>query len=51
MASSATRSQNSSQDAVDRGAQPLTGGTAVERAGYFYEPTVLGDVHARHAAC
>jgi succinate-semialdehyde dehydrogenase/glutarate-semialdehyde dehydrogenase len=34
------------QDAVDRGAKPLTGGKAVDRAGYFYEATVLGDVHA-----
>ncbi len=33
------------QDAVDRGAQPLTGAAALERPGYFYEATVLGDVH------
>jgi succinate-semialdehyde dehydrogenase / glutarate-semialdehyde dehydrogenase len=34
------------QDAIDRGAKPLTGGNAVEGPGYFYEATVLGDVHA-----
>ncbi len=34
------------QDAVDRGAKPLTGGNAVDGPGYFYEATVLGDVHA-----
>jgi len=33
------------QDAVDRGAKPLTGGNAVDGPGYFYEATVLGDVH------
>ncbi|HEX3802721.1 MAG TPA: NAD-dependent succinate-semialdehyde dehydrogenase [Solirubrobacteraceae bacterium] len=32
------------EDAVDRGAKVLTGGTAVDRPGYFYEATVLGDV-------
>ncbi|MDA8068191.1 MAG: NAD-dependent succinate-semialdehyde dehydrogenase [Actinomycetota bacterium] len=32
------------QDAIDRGAQPLTGGRAVQTPGYFYEPTVLGQV-------
>jgi succinate-semialdehyde dehydrogenase/glutarate-semialdehyde dehydrogenase len=31
-------------DAVSRGARVLTGGTRVEGAGYFYEPTVLADV-------
>jgi succinate-semialdehyde dehydrogenase/glutarate-semialdehyde dehydrogenase len=31
-------------DAVGRGARALTGGTAVERPGYFYEATVLADV-------
>ncbi len=31
-------------DAVDRGATLLTGGKAMEGAGYFYEPTVLADV-------
>jgi succinate-semialdehyde dehydrogenase/glutarate-semialdehyde dehydrogenase len=31
-------------DAVGRGARALTGGTAVDRAGYFYEATVLADV-------
>ena len=34
------------QDAVDRGAKPLTGGKAVDGPGYFYEATVLGDVRA-----
>jgi succinate-semialdehyde dehydrogenase / glutarate-semialdehyde dehydrogenase len=33
-------------DAVDRGAKALTGGAAVDRPGYFYEATVLGDVPA-----
>ncbi len=32
------------QDAVANGATLLTGGQAVEGAGYFYAPTVLGDV-------
>jgi succinate-semialdehyde dehydrogenase/glutarate-semialdehyde dehydrogenase len=31
-------------DAVGRGAHALTGGTAVDRPGYFYEATVLADV-------
>src|SRR5262249_4369978 len=31
-------------DAVGRGAQTLTGGTVVDRSGYFYEATVLSDV-------
>jgi succinate-semialdehyde dehydrogenase / glutarate-semialdehyde dehydrogenase len=31
-------------DAVARGARVLTGGTAVDRPGYFYEATVLADV-------
>jgi succinate-semialdehyde dehydrogenase/glutarate-semialdehyde dehydrogenase len=31
-------------DAVARGARPLTGGSAPDRPGYFYEATVLGDV-------
>jgi succinate-semialdehyde dehydrogenase/glutarate-semialdehyde dehydrogenase len=31
-------------DAVDRGATVLTGGEAVGDRGYFYAPTVLGDV-------
>ncbi|MCX5043680.1 NAD-dependent succinate-semialdehyde dehydrogenase [Aldersonia sp. NBC_00410] len=31
-------------DARDRGARVVTGGTAVEGAGYFYPPTVLTDV-------
>ena len=33
-------------DAVGRGARTLTGGTAVDRPGYFYEATVLSDVPA-----
>jgi succinate-semialdehyde dehydrogenase/glutarate-semialdehyde dehydrogenase len=32
------------QDAVERGADVLTGGSAVGDRGYFYEPTVLGGV-------
>jgi len=31
-------------DAVDRGAKLLTGGEALDRPGYFYQPTVLADV-------
>ena len=31
-------------DAVDKGAKCLVGGQARDGAGYFYEPTVLGDV-------
>jgi len=31
-------------DAVERGAKVLLGGSRVEGAGYFYEPTVLGEV-------
>ncbi|WP_333908579.1 NAD-dependent succinate-semialdehyde dehydrogenase [Solicola gregarius] len=31
-------------DAVDHGANVLTGGAAVDGAGYFYAPTVLADV-------
>jgi succinate-semialdehyde dehydrogenase / glutarate-semialdehyde dehydrogenase len=31
-------------DAVGRGAKVLTGGEAVDGAGHFYRPTVLGDV-------
>ncbi len=34
-------------DAVRDGARILTGGRAPERAGYFYEPTVLVDVQDR----
>jgi len=32
------------QDAVGRGAKVVTGGSKLDGAGYFYEPTVLGDV-------
>jgi acyl-CoA reductase-like NAD-dependent aldehyde dehydrogenase len=32
------------RDAVDRGAKVLTGGSAPDRLGYFFEPTVLVDV-------
>jgi len=32
------------QDAVDRGAEAVTGGRAPDRQGYFYEPTVLSAV-------
>jgi succinate-semialdehyde dehydrogenase/glutarate-semialdehyde dehydrogenase len=32
------------EDATGRGASVLTGGRAPDGAGYFYEPTVLGDV-------
>jgi succinate-semialdehyde dehydrogenase/glutarate-semialdehyde dehydrogenase len=37
------------QDAVDRGASTVVGGRRLDGAGYFYPPTVLGDVpdHAR----
>jgi succinate-semialdehyde dehydrogenase/glutarate-semialdehyde dehydrogenase len=31
-------------DAVDRGASRVVGGNRLDGAGYFYEPTVLGDV-------
>ncbi len=31
-------------DATDRGARVLTGGTSVDRSGYFYEATVIADV-------
>ncbi len=31
-------------DAVEKGAKCLTGGSAPEGAGYFYEPTVISDV-------
>jgi succinate-semialdehyde dehydrogenase/glutarate-semialdehyde dehydrogenase len=32
------------QDATDRGAEVLVGGSPVDGPGYFYEPTVLGSV-------
>jgi succinate-semialdehyde dehydrogenase / glutarate-semialdehyde dehydrogenase len=32
------------EDAVDRGARVLVGGQALDGRGYFYAPTVLGDV-------
>jgi succinate-semialdehyde dehydrogenase/glutarate-semialdehyde dehydrogenase len=31
-------------DAIDKGATRVVGGSRVDGAGYFYEPTVLGDV-------
>jgi succinate-semialdehyde dehydrogenase/glutarate-semialdehyde dehydrogenase len=34
------------QDATGKGAQVLVGGRELDGAGYFYEPTVLGDVPA-----
>ncbi|GAB3200160.1 NAD-dependent succinate-semialdehyde dehydrogenase [Nocardioides hungaricus] len=33
-------------DAIDRGSRVVTGGRAVERPGYFWEPTLLADVPA-----
>lgn len=33
------------EDAVEQGARVLTGGRAVDRPGYFYEPTVLTGLH------
>jgi succinate-semialdehyde dehydrogenase/glutarate-semialdehyde dehydrogenase len=32
------------EDAVDRGATAVVGGSRIDGAGYFYEPTVLADV-------
>jgi succinate-semialdehyde dehydrogenase/glutarate-semialdehyde dehydrogenase len=32
------------QDALDKGAKVVVGGGAMDGAGYFFEPTVLGDV-------
>jgi succinate-semialdehyde dehydrogenase/glutarate-semialdehyde dehydrogenase len=32
------------EDAVEKGAKALVGGSTVDGAGYFYEPTVLADV-------
>jgi succinate-semialdehyde dehydrogenase / glutarate-semialdehyde dehydrogenase len=34
------------EDASEKGAKVLVGGSAVDGAGYFFEPTVLGDVPA-----
>ncbi len=34
------------EDAVAKGAKALVGGSPLERAGYFFEPTVLADVTA-----
>jgi succinate-semialdehyde dehydrogenase/glutarate-semialdehyde dehydrogenase len=33
-------------DALDRGARPLTGASAPDRPGFYYDPTVLADVPA-----
>ena len=33
------------QDAIDQGATLLTGGHRVDRPGYYFEPTVLSEVH------
>jgi acyl-CoA reductase-like NAD-dependent aldehyde dehydrogenase len=41
-----TRVESLVADAVARGARTLTGGTAPERRGWFFEPTVLADVPA-----
>jgi succinate-semialdehyde dehydrogenase/glutarate-semialdehyde dehydrogenase len=32
------------EDALDKGAQAVVGGSARDGAGYFYDPTVLGDI-------
>ncbi len=32
------------EDAVEKGAKTIVGGSRVDGSGYFYEPTVLGDV-------
>jgi succinate-semialdehyde dehydrogenase/glutarate-semialdehyde dehydrogenase len=32
------------EDARERGAKVMTGGSAIDGAGYFYEPTVISDV-------
>lgn len=32
-------------DALDRGARATTGGRAMDRPGYFFEPTILTDIH------
>jgi len=34
------------QDAIDKGSEVITGGAPLERAGYYYPPTVLGAVPA-----
>ena len=34
------------QDAIDRGAEAIIGGKALDRPGYFYEPTVLTKIPA-----
>jgi succinate-semialdehyde dehydrogenase/glutarate-semialdehyde dehydrogenase len=31
-------------DAIDRGAKPLTGGSAIDGRGYFFEPTVISSI-------
>ncbi|MEN7549579.1 aldehyde dehydrogenase family protein [Rapidithrix thailandica] len=38
--------ENQVQDALDKGAQLLTGGKALDRKGYYFAPTVLVNVNA-----
>ncbi|GEQ75308.1 NAD-dependent succinate-semialdehyde dehydrogenase [Comamonas testosteroni] len=45
-ASSVSKVASLVDDAVTKGARILTGGKRIERAGYFYEPTVLMNVPA-----
>lgn len=39
------------EDALDHGARILAGGNTVDRAGHFFEPTVLADVRADALLC
>lgn len=41
---SADKVSELTQDAIDKGARVLTGGSRVDRDGYFFAPTVLADV-------